>query len=191
MDGAAAPDEKLERLLFVEENAIGIENKRQLATVVIPLLTAASFETYFMNGKTPPLARMQRLAQLQGRVRRTGFQDAQREEIADHLDRVACLLEARARVFESVDAKPVSPVDKATTMLKLCTGNMLTEGRLSTKARDLIVSYLSRPGFLTGYMAHTAVNGEMPNADDAMARLMETLGKAGINPETSLKSIAA
>jgi hypothetical protein len=191
MDGAATPDEKLERLLFVEENAIGVENKRQLATFVAPLLTAASFESYFMAGKAPPLARLQRLAQLQARVRRSGFQEAQRREMADHLDRIASLLESRARVLESIEAKPGSPVEKATTVLRLVTGGLLTEGGLSAKARDMIVGYLGRPGFLTGYMAQTATGSEKPNADAAMATLMETLGKAGITAETGLKSIAA
>ncbi len=53
LSGAATPDEKLERLLFVEENIIGIENKRQLASFVLPILTASSFESHFTVAKTP------------------------------------------------------------------------------------------------------------------------------------------
>src|SRR5258707_5520463 len=122
---AAAPDDKLERLLFVEENIIGAENKRQLATFVLPILTAASFETHFMMGKQPVLLRLQRLAQLQSRVRRSGFQENQRQELADMLDKLACALEARAKVFEAIEAKQGSAVDKATMMLKLCIGGVL------------------------------------------------------------------
>jgi hypothetical protein len=192
MDGGATPDEKFERLLFVEENVIGVENKRQLATFVLPLVTASSFETYFIAAKSPPLARIQRLAQLQARLRRTGFPDAQRQEIADHMDRIAGLVEARAKVLDSIEAKPGSAADKATTILRLVTGNMLTEGKLSARAREMIVGYLGRPGFLTGYIAQAAhQGGPAPTADAAMATLMETLGKAGINAETGLKSIAA
>jgi hypothetical protein len=192
MATGATPDEKLERLLFVEENVIGAENKRQLATFVMPLLTAASFETYFLTAKTPALGRLQKLAQLQARVRRGGFQDAQRQEIADHLDRVAATLEARAKIFEAIEGKSSNPVERATTLLKLCTGGFLTEGRLSARARELVVGYLSRPGFLTSYIAQSATgDGATPSADGAMAALMETLGKAGITAETGLKSIAA
>ena len=46
MAGANAPDEKLERLLFVEENIIGAENKRLLATFVLPILTSSSFDAH-------------------------------------------------------------------------------------------------------------------------------------------------
>ena len=188
---AAGPDEKLERLLFVEENIIGTENKRQLATFVMPILTAASFETYFATGKQPVLARLQRLAQLQSRVRRSGFQENQRQEMADILDRLAFGLEARAKILETIDAKPGSAVDKATMILKLCMGGILTEGRLSRRARDLVLGYLGRPGFFTGFVARPTPAGLARDADSAMADLMDMLGKAGISAETGLKSIAA
>jgi hypothetical protein len=52
----------------------------------------------------------------------------------------------------------------------------------------MVVGYLGRPGFLTGYMAQT---GAARDADGAMAELMATLDKAGITPQTGLKNIAA
>jgi hypothetical protein len=188
MADAGAPDEKVERLLFVEENIIGTENKRQLATFVLPIITASSFETYFSTAKTPVLARLQRLAQLQARLTRSGFQDNQRQEMADALDKLACTLESRAKIFEAIEAKPGSPVEKATTILKLCTGGMLTEGMLSGRARDLVLGYLGRPGFLTGYIAQSP---EPRDADTAVAELMAMLSKAGITSESGLKNIAA
>ena len=112
-------------------------------------------------------------------------------EMSDLLDKRACELEARAKLFESLEARATSPVEKATMILKLCTGGMLTEGRLSARARDLVLNHLGRPGFLTGYIAQTAAGGAMRDADAAMADLMQTLGKAGITPETGLRNIAA
>ena len=185
--GATTPDEKLERLLFVEENVIGAENKRQLATFVMPILTAANFETHFLAGKAPPLARLQRLAQLQARVRRSGFQENQKAEMSEMLDKLASTVEARARIFDAIDAKSPNAVEKATIVLRLVTGGMLTEGRLSQRARDIVLAYLGKPGFLTGYIAQSAP----ANADGAMAELIQTLGKAGITAETGLKNIAA
>jgi hypothetical protein len=188
---ATTPDEKLERLLFVEENIIGAENKRQLATFVMPIMTSPAFENFFNDAKLPIVARLQKLAALQARARRSGFQENQRQEIADLLDKVAHDAAIRAKLFESIEAKSAGPVERAITMLRLCTGAVLTEGRLSAKARELVVAQLSKPGFLTGYVAHAARAGQKPTADAAMAELMETLGKAGITAETGLKSIAA
>ena len=78
----AAPDEKIERILFVEDNIIGAENKRQLSTYLPPVLNSAAFESHFQNPKKPLLARLQRLAQLQARMRRSGFIEVTRDEIA-------------------------------------------------------------------------------------------------------------
>ncbi|MBV9419798.1 MAG: hypothetical protein JO348_08495, partial [Alphaproteobacteria bacterium] len=122
LNGAAGPDEKIERLLFVEENIIGVENKRVLATFLLPILTASSFEQHFANPKIPALQRLQKLARLQNRVRRSAFQENQRSEIADILDKTANDIELRAKVFEAIEAKTPNHVEKAMTILRLCTG---------------------------------------------------------------------
>jgi hypothetical protein len=186
----AGPDEKIERILFVEDNIIGVENKRQLASYVMPILTSAQFDSHFQNPKLPLLSRLQRLAQLQARVRRSGFVDVTREEIAAKMDALAVTMEARGKLFDSIAARP-NPVEKAQTLLRLMAGGVLTEGTLSSRARDMILGCLSQPGFLSGYIASQAKDGAVPDSEKTMAELMETLGKAGITPETGLKSIAA
>jgi len=192
----ATPDDKIERLLFVEENIIGTENKRQLSTYIMPILNSAAFENHFNNPKIPLLQRLQRLAQLQARLRRSGFIDVTRDEIAAKMDAMAMLMEARGKLLESIEARPTSRVEKVQTLLKLATGGILTEGALATKARDLILGHLSEPGFLTGYLAAqtkeaAAKGGAAPDSEKLMSELMETLGKAGITAETGLKNIAA
>jgi hypothetical protein len=181
------PDEKVERLLFVEENIIGIENKRQLAGFITPVLNSASFENYFQNPKIPVLQRLQRLVQLQGRVRRASFVDVQRQEISDKMDRLGCDMTARAKLFENLEAKNQSHVEKAATLLKLTMGGFFTEGTMSARARDIILSCLATPGFLTGYVASQSG----ADIEAAMAGLMTDLNKAGITAETGLKAIAA
>jgi hypothetical protein len=189
---AEAPiEEKIERILFVEDNIIGSENKRQLSTYIMPVVNSAAFENYFQNPKVPLVQRLQRLAQLQARVRRSGFIDVTRTEIADKMDSLAVQMEARGKLFESIEARTTNPVEKAQTLLKLAAGGLLTEGQLSNKARELILGYMSKPGFLTGYMAAQSKDGAAPDSEKLMAELMETLGKAGITAETGLKSIAA
>jgi hypothetical protein len=183
---AAVPDEKLSRLLFVEENIIGAENKRRLAAFIMPTITTPAFDAHFHSAKAPALSRLQALANLQFRVRRSGLQEDQRREIADRLDKLACEVEGRSKLFETVLANAPGPVERANTLLKLCTGGLLTEGRLSARARELVIAQLSKPGFLTGYTAHSA-----GDAEAAMSELMATLGRAGISAETGLKSIAA
>jgi len=120
------PDEKMERLLFVEENIIGIENKRQLANFVLPVMSSAAFDNFFQNSKVPALSRLQRLAQLQGRVRRASFVDVQRDEIAQKLGRLAWDVAVRGRLFEGLEAKNQNAVEKVQTLLKLTTSGFFT-----------------------------------------------------------------
>jgi hypothetical protein len=192
----AGPDEKIERILFVEDNIIGTENKRQLSTYIMPILNSAAFENHFNNSKIPLVQRLQRLTQLQARVRRSGFVDVTRDEIAVKMDALAVQMEARGKLLESIEARPISPVEKTQTLLRLATGGILTEGVLSARARDLILRHLSEPGFLTTYLAAqakeaTAKGDATPDSEKLMSELMENLGKAGITAETGLKNIAA
>jgi hypothetical protein len=192
----ATPDEKIERILFVEDNIIGAENKRQLSSYIMPILTSAAFDNFFQSPKQPLVQRLQKLAQLQTRVRRSGFIEVTKEEICARLDMLAGQVEARGKLFDSIRARNTSPVDKAQTLLRLATGGVLTEGRVSARARELILSCLSQPGFLTAYMAVQTKEAQtrdepVPNSEQMMAGLMEELGKAGITAETGLKSIAA
>jgi hypothetical protein len=187
----AAPDEKFERLMFVEENVIGIENKRALAAFILPVLSSAQFESHFNNPKAPLLARLQKLAQLQTRVSRSGFVDVSKADICDKLDALACQVETRGKLFDSLEARSPNHVEKAQTLLKLATTGIFTEGKLADAARNRLLSYLGKPGFLTGYMTATKKDGETPDAQKTMADLMAVLGKIGITPETGLKNIAA
>ena len=189
---AASPDEKLDRLLFIEENIIGAENKRQLATFVVPIISSAAFVDYFQSTKTPVVARLQKLASLNTRLRRSGFQEKERLEMADTLDRIACEVETKGKLFESIVARNVGDVEKATTLLRLFNAGAFTEPVLSTKARELMMRYLSKPGFLSGYVAQMAgPDNDMFDTDAAVAELKETLEKIGFTEETGLGSVAA
>ena len=183
------PDEKVERLLFVEENVIGTQNKHQLAGFVLPVVNSAPFENFFNNPKSPILGRLQRLVALQGKVRRSNFIEVQRQEIIDKIDRLACNAATSAKLFEGLEARNSNHVEKATTLLKLVLGGFFTEGQLMSRAREMILGYLATPGFLAGYFA------SLPQTDGdtekAMSVLIADLDKAGITAETGLRSIAA
>ena len=148
LDGTAAPDEKLERLLFIEENIVGAENKRQLAGFVMPIVTAAPFESHFVFGKTPLPARLHRIADLQRRVLKSGFQEHERTEIAGVLDRIAGEMESRAKLLDGIESKSGNAVEGAQALLKLFAAGLLTEGAfLRARGRCsllILVSLVSR-----------------------------------------------
>jgi hypothetical protein len=126
-------------------------------------------------------------------VRRSNFQDNQRQEFSDWLDRVAADVEQRSKVLKSLQDNMPGPVECALAILKLCSANVLTEGRVAAKARDIVLFTLGQPGFLAGYMAQakSATGPEGHDPERAMTDLVQLLQRAGISRETGLRSIAA
>jgi hypothetical protein len=188
---ARLADEKLERLLLIEENIIGVENKRQLAAFVLPILTGAPFESQFLADKIPVLTRLRKLSELQARIRRSGFPEPQRNELSALLDRIAAEAESRTKLLHAIEERHTGAVDRALAVLSLCVSGTFTEGRLSDKARAIVLAQLGQPGFFTGYVSQLAQPSGQPNAEIAMSTLMQSLERAGITPETGLRSIAA
>lgn len=189
----ATPDAKIERLLLIEENIIGAENKRQLGGVLQQIVSSPPFEAHFTTNGAPVMTRLRRLAELQARVRRSNFQDNQRQDFSDWLDRVANEVEQRSKVLKSLQDNMPGPVECAMAILKLCSSNVLTEGRVAAKARDIVLLTLGQPGFLSDYMAQAKLSAgaEGHDPERAMSELVQLLQRAGISRETGLKSIAA
>jgi len=188
---AALPDEKLYRLLQIEENVVGAENKRQLAAFALPIVTGVVLENHFLSSKTPALARLRRLGELQARIRRAAFQEAERQEMSARLDKIACEVETRARVLATIEERGSGPVDKAVTVLSLCSSATFTEGRLSAKAREIVLAQLGQPGFFSTYALRICAGPEKPDPEVAMCELIRSLETAGIPREAGLKAIAA
>jgi hypothetical protein len=191
MASAKAPDEKIERLLTVEENIIGAENKRTLSTFMMPIITSRSFEDELCAGGTV-LQRLKRTAELQERVLRSGFQDVQKNQIAVALDGVAQRIEQQSKFLASLEARVASPVERARTILKLCAGRAFTQGDLSMKARRMLIAAISKPGFLTNYMAQVqAEKNAVIDRDAALAEFAGQLASAGIAQEDAMRALAA
>ncbi|HUO92043.1 MAG TPA: hypothetical protein VMU22_03935, partial [Rhizomicrobium sp.] len=60
--GVAMPDEKVERLLLVEEHIAGASNKKQLAAILQQTLRSQEFADQFTNSGLPLMGRLRRLA---------------------------------------------------------------------------------------------------------------------------------
>jgi hypothetical protein len=191
MASGKTPDEKVERLLIVEENIIGAENKRSLASVILPMVAANTFEAQLMPG-APALGRLKRAADLQLRVLRAGFQDVQKGKIAAALDAVALGIEDRAKLLASIEAKTPNNVERARAILKLCVANVFTRGELQAKAQRMLAAALAKPGFLAGYIGQVQSEaGADFNGEKAVAELTGQLTSAGIAPEELRRILAA
>jgi hypothetical protein len=188
LQDARSPDEKVARLLTVEENIIGAENKRELATFILPQITMHNFDEQAGNGV---LAKLKRVAELQARVLRSGFQEVQKNHLAAALDGVAKSIEERARLLASLETRFTNPVDRAQALLKLAGAGALTQGELQTKARKLIMAALASPGFFVAYVAKQQQDRERPpHSDLVLQELTTELGAFGISYQEALRILA-
>jgi hypothetical protein len=191
LQAAKSSDEKLERLLVVEENIVGAENKRMLSTFMLPLISANSFEDQLCPGAPAP-QRLRRVAELQDRVLRSGFQEIQKNQLAVALDGVAQRIEARTKFLASIEARMSNPIERAQTLLKLCAAGIFTQGDLMMKARRLLMASLAKPGFLSSYIAQLEQERRTGvDRDQVVADLATQLENIGIAQEDALRALAA
>jgi hypothetical protein len=191
MQACKSSDEKLEQLLVVEENIVGAENKRTLSTFMVPIITSNNFEDQLCAGAPTP-QRLRRVAELQERVLRSGFQDVQKNQIAVALDAAAQRIEARTKFLSSIETRIANPIERAQTLLKLCAAGVFTQGDLMMKAKRLLMASLAKPGFLSTYIAQLEKERRTGvDRDVVMADLATQLQGIGIAPEDAMRALAA
>ena len=171
------PDEKLDWLFFADGCISGENNKLRLAEAALRVVTAESFKNQFCWTQVPLLKRLQRLASLQAKALACDLFEGQKAKLAGLLDAIACKAAVHEKLFETIDGKQASPVRKALAVMHLFGIGAFTEGRLSTRARDLVMGYMAEPGFLTEYA------GISTDAEAATAELSARLQKIGITPQ--------
>ncbi len=147
LEGYDEPDQQIQRLMKLEENVIGEENKRRLGGFVMPLLTGHKTEAFFVEQEGPVLRRLTEITKLQKEVTDSSFADNQKQEMQDAIDTIAGQVVTKAKLFEAIDGRKVSNADKAMSFLRILNSNVLTEGELSRKARVQIIKYIQTPNF--------------------------------------------
>jgi hypothetical protein len=185
LQDARSPDEKVARLLTVEENIIGAENKRELATFILPHIALHAFEEQLGNSV---LAKLKRVGELQARVLRSGFQDVQKNQLATALDGVAKSAEERAKLLASIETRFSGPAERAQALLKLAGAGALPQGDVLTKARKMLMAALASPGFFAAYVARVQQDKERPpNSDMVLQELTIELRAFGVTYEEALR----
>jgi hypothetical protein len=185
LQDARSPDEKVARLLTAEENIVGPESKRELATFIMPLIGLHSFEEQLGSGV---LNKLKRVAELHGRVLRSGFQDVQKNQLACALDIVAKTIEERARLLASLETRFPDPVDRAQVLLNLSGAGVLMQGDVQMKARRIMMATLAASGFLSAYVARKQQEKNAArNSDAILQELAVELRAFGIAYDEALR----
>jgi negative regulator of replication initiation len=182
---ARTADDKLDRLLALEKDIEGAANKRAVAQVAVAVLNGRDPDAEFAAG-IPGVQRLRRAAELQRRVQRSGFQDADREKMVGLLDAIAVRIESEGRFIAGLRTRLPASCERVDMYLKLFGAGVFTEGLLAIKARRAVLAALADPGFVTGYM-----EDKTESRSAALKELVARLKAIGISPEESVRAMSA
>lgn len=136
------PDEEIDRLMMLEENLVGEENKRKLAGFVRSVLGQHQTESWYMRGDAKPLERLSALAGHQRRVLKGGYPDAEKAQLAGCFDTIGMKVIDETKILNAVEAGDRPALEKAVAMLKLATAGALPEGQCTADAQARALRHL-------------------------------------------------
>lgn len=142
--------EEVRALARVAENVTGPANKRQAGQWLISAVTALRFEREMRESKEAPGQRLLALAELQRTVQRTDMAEIDRQAVMQRLGDVGGMIDADARLVESLVRSPVPAIQRLTLLLRLALGETAPLGPVADKAKAAALKLAKDPAAREG-----------------------------------------
>jgi len=172
IEGLKKPEDKIEKIFQLEENVIGVANKRELISFIMGILGSPRTDTYFIDSADPAPNRLSTLAQLHKRARRSGFQAEAKSPIFERIEAIAMAVEQKSGVLDSVTRAAATPLDAVERLIAIIASETLPEGAPCDAARARARDLMRHPAFKAALTAQTP---------ERLAALSQNLVKAGID----------
>lgn len=130
LESAEHPGEEIERLIRLEDHIVGDANKRKLASYIRAQCGTHGAETHFLFGSDAPVRRLSALCRLRKALDGADFDKADHTAIAERFELIAVAIEEREKVFQQVEKRAVSALEKAYTLLRMAALDVLPPGKL-------------------------------------------------------------
>lgn len=142
--------EQIERLYRMEDNLVGDQNKKKLASYIRAKLKSPMAESYFIRGSGSPFERLSRLTALQSRAANGAFSAEDKTELAEAFDQVGMMILDETKILSRLTSSQQPPLEQARALLKLAAGGVLPTGRCAQDAQARAMRILA------GEMARSA-----------------------------------
>ena len=176
--GAETAEERIDRLVELEENVVGAQSKKAVAGFMMPILSSPKTELQIGGEGKPVTARLRRVTEFQAAIKATHFDEMDKREILKSLDLLGSRIAERWGFFKSIEQRPVSTAEKTLALLRLIAHDVIPDGECAMRANALVTALVRRSDFMP-----TLMPDELPESD-RQARLAEfkTLyDQAGLN----------
>lgn len=148
LKGASTPAEEISRLLTMEDNLVGEQNKVKLAAYVRARLSAQKTVSWFVNGTGQPFERLAQLSALQKRALKGTFPESAKAEMSDTFDQLGIAIIHENQLFERITQSSQPALDRASGLLRLAAQDILPLGRCrqdaQARAMRLLASEMGR-----------------------------------------------
>lgn len=136
------PGEELDRLIKLEENLVGEENKKKLAGFVRGQMGSHDCQSHYLQGDGQPLERLAALTALQANVIKGGYPKKEKAELAAAFDSLGMKIIDESKILNAVEAGARPALDKAAAFLKLATAGALPVGECTSDAQARALRHL-------------------------------------------------
>jgi len=140
---ATTPAEEVSRLLSMEDNLVGEQNKVKLASYVRARLTAQKSVSWFAKGPGQPFERLAQLSALQKRALKGSFPESAKAEMSEAFDALGMMIIHDNQLFERITGSNLPALDRATGLLRLAAQDILPLGRCQQDAQARAMRLLS------------------------------------------------
>lgn len=143
LKGAPTPGDEIARLLSMEDNLVGEQNKVKLAGYVRARLTAQKTVSWFAKGPGQPFERLAHLASLQKRAWKGTFPESAKAEMSEVFDQLGMVIIHDNQLFDRISASNLPALDRAAGLLRLAAQDILPVGRCQQDAQARAMRLLS------------------------------------------------
>ena len=97
---------------------------------------------FIVEAKSPPLPRLQRLVDLQSRLRRSGMQDIEKRNLSEAVDRLAMKIVKKTGFIEAMAPRDLPPPARMVALLQIFGEKAVTEGSFANAVRAELSPHL-------------------------------------------------
>lgn len=135
LEDAEDANEDITRLLALEENIVGEQNKKKLAGYVRAALGAHKTESWYTRGPGNALDRLARLARHQARANKGHYPEEDLNDLSRAFDKLGKKVLETTGLIDQVANSDRPALDRVTSLLKLATTGVLPAGECVAAAQ--------------------------------------------------------
>lgn len=187
LEAVESPGDKVEKLIDLEGNLVGDENKRLLADYVKAQIVAYQTEMHYLDESTPVTKRLADIAAVQKKIRKAAFRVERKTEMAEALGALAGRVADQGHLFAMIERRPVSSAKKTLILARMLEGGHLPDGPVTSTALVRIQRYSVNTDFTKSLQALATSSPE----GRAQAGLIMKVLKSQVADKAAAKNAAA